>query len=271
MTARRRGRGATGLLELGGLLSDRDQRILRDTARHRFLTTRQIEQLFFFDHASALSGARACRRVLRRLEATGLLATLPRRIGGLQAGSASSIWTLAPAGARMLSYLGGDGITARLREPSSRFVEHALAIAEVHVALRQAERAGRFAVERLQVEQEGWRSYLGPSGVTEWLKPDLAVVTATPEFEDHWFIEADLGTEHLPTVIRKCRQYESYRRTGVEQADGNVFPVVVWAATTPLRAEKLRRAIRAQRTLDQALFRVCLLSGVADALAEAGS
>jgi len=58
------------------------------------------------------------------------------------------------------------------------------------------------------------------SGSRLTLKPDLYVLTAPrtnqqpSEFEDHAYIEVDRATESLPTLIRKCRQYETYRRSG---------------------------------------------------------
>lgn len=272
MTTRTRGRGRRGTQELARLLSERDQQILADLARHRFLTTQQIERLHFTDHATHLAAARACRRVLRRFEDTDFVCRLARRVGGLRAGSTTSIWSLAPAGARALSFLRGDGLATRLREPSVRFVDHTLAVAEVHVRLIEAARAKRFELSNVQIEQEGWRSYLNISGSPECLKPDLAVVSETKEFEDHWFIEVDLGTEHIPTIIRKCQQYQTYRQAGVEQqsADG-VFPVIVWVALNTARAEKLRRGIAEARALDQALFRVVELEELVDLIARGAS
>lgn len=262
MSTRTRGRGAAGMAEQAQALSARDRDILRSLARHRFMTTNQIERLFFFDHASSLAGARGCRRVLRRLDDADLAVRLPRRVGGLGAGSAASIWSLAPLGGRALAYLDGDGLSVRVREPSVRFVAHSLAVAEVHVRLAEAARTGVFELSQIQIEQEGWRRYLGLSGSTSCLKPDLAVVTATPDFEDHWFIEVDLGTEHVPTILKKCQQYQTYRQTGIEQADANFFPVVIWVAPTRMRAEKLWDAISGSRGLDQGLFRVTEMDGV---------
>ncbi|MDQ1742947.1 MAG: hypothetical protein QOE23_1286, partial [Pseudonocardiales bacterium] len=102
--------------------------------------------------------------MLRRLDDCGLAVRLTRRVGGYGAGSATSVWHLAPAGVRALSFLSGDGITTRVREPSVRFVEHALAIAEVHVRLIEAGRAGRFELTSVQIEQESWRSYQALAG-----------------------------------------------------------------------------------------------------------
>jgi hypothetical protein len=263
MTSRARGRGPDGLLAIARSLSPRDRQVLDAVARHRFLTTQQLERFVFHDHASALSAARTCRRVLRRLHQLDLVTPLERRVGGFGAGSATSIWHLAPVGARVLSFLSGDGLAPRIREPSVRFVAHTLAVAETHLRLIEAARTGRFELTSVQIEQESWRSYQTAGG-TEYLKPDLAVVASTEQFEDHWFLEVDLGTEHLPTIQRKCQQYQAYRQTGTEQAASDIFPVVVWIAPTERRAAKLTAAILGHRTLDQALFRVIVMDQLTD-------
>ncbi|MGW6423021.1 replication-relaxation family protein [Nocardia sp. NPDC055053] len=78
------------------------------------------------------------------------------------------------------------------------------------------------------------RTYIGTGGARLTLKPDLYAETASPpgsEYVDGAFIEIDMGTESIPTLIRKCREYESYRRQGIEQdrSDG-AFPVVIWSS-----------------------------------------
>ena len=123
----------------------------------------------------------------------------------------------------------------------------------------------------MQIEQEGWRSYLTGAGTTDLLKPDLTVVTATGDFEDHWFLEVDLGTEHLPTIQHKCQQYQRYHQTGTEQAQHGIFPLVLWIAPNPTRAQKLRQAINSARGLDQALFRIIDMDQLADTIAEASA
>lgn len=262
-----RGVGPEQLLSLASSLSTRDFDVLQSVSDHRFLTSSHIQKLHFYDHASLLSGTRSCRRVLRRLHRDGLLILLPRMIGGLGAGSGASVWHVSGTGKRILSVKDGSGTqlsAARVREPSIRFVAHALAIADARVTLTEATRAGAFGLAKVEIEPNSWRRYLGAFAARETLKPDLAVATtsADGEFEDRWFIEVDLGTEHLPTVLRKCAQYEAYRRTGDEQHRHGVFPVVIWLTNADVRAEKLQRAIRATRSLDRQLYRVTSLPGL---------
>jgi len=239
-------------------LSDRDWAVLDLVGSHRFLTTRQLHAFTFghHHHITAESAARVCRRVLLRLEGWGLLQRPVRRIGGLEAGSAASIWMLTTAGQRLRNLRAGLGAVGRVREPGEGFVRHYLAIADTHLALRAAQRAQQLELLNVEIEPAAWRNYTGPNGDPMVLKPDLYAVTATSEFEDHWFIEVDRGTESIPTLLRQCRQYEAYRRTGVEQADRGLFPLVLWVVPDEPRAAKLRQALTLARELDSALFRI---------------
>jgi hypothetical protein len=257
-----RGLGQARLLGLAASLSARDRSVLELLHEHRFLTTTHLYVLLFEDkHANEGTGLRVCRRVLARLHRHRLIEQLPRRVGGYGAGSSAGVWFLTPTGQRLRSLNSGDGATlppARVRDPSTRFVAHTLAVADVRVRLHRAARAGRFTIRTLETEPRCWRPYLGLHGGRETLKPDLALTTisADGQYEDAWFIEVDLGTEHLPTVLGKCAQYETYRRTGTEQGRRGVFPLVVWITTTGERAAKLRAGIHGTRRLDNALHRV---------------
>jgi hypothetical protein len=247
------------LAELLERLSGRDMALLELVGEHRYLTTRQLEAFCFFDHASTDSAARSCRRVLARLESWSLVERPIRRVGGTWGGSVSSIWMLTSVGQRLRSMRAGLGYVGRVRPPGERFIAHYLAIAEARLALVMAERSGQLAIGRVQIEPTCWRSFTGLGGAREILKPDMAAVTALSrdaEYEDHWFIEIDRGTESLPTLMKQCRLYEVYRRTGVEESTSGVFPLVLWVVPDEVRAGKLRAALAASSGLDQQLYRV---------------
>lgn len=253
---RRRGPGRPGLVALNARLSDRDMAVLNLVQVHRFMTTAQIAGFLFHDHASDGSGARVCRRTLSRLDGFGLLQRPLRRIGGLVAGSAASVWFLSSMGLRLINLRAGDGATGRVRDPGERFVRHYLAVADVHLELVKQERVGIWDLVEVQTEPSGWRRFTGLGGARETLKPDLYAVTATGEFEDHWFIEVDRATESVATVLRQCEAYEYYRRQGDEINRNGVFPVVVWVVPDEHRAAKLRDAIKSARGLTGELYRV---------------
>lgn len=250
--------------ELASWLSERDMAVLQSVSDHQFLTVRQVEALHFGDHAPT-SGARIARRTMARLREYHALGTLERRIGGLRAGSAGLIHYLDSVGDQLLHGRSGRAAHRRKVEPSSRFVAHRLAVADVHVALTQAERLGTFEVVACAVEPQAWRRYTGHSGARLILKADLSADTAVPPGGDlvhGWFVEVDLGHEGIQTLLKKCRDYEAYRRSGVEQDRTGGFPVVVWSMThtDPDKAERrrtaLRAAIDADNDLPSKLFRV---------------
>jgi hypothetical protein len=248
-----------GRLELNQLkdsLSDRDLNVLRSVASHRFVTTRHIDRLHFAGLAGDGWGTRMCRRVLKRLHEQRVLTHLDQRVGGVRAGSASYVWQVGPVGDRLLRLDTGRRIRARQHEPSQWLLKHCLAIADAHVALVHAARSERFDLLDVATEPSCWRRFMGIAGEPRVLKPDLAVVTASGSYEDHWFVEIDLGHEHLPTILDKCRMYEAYRSSGIEEEQRGVFPLVAWVMHTDERATKLREALSSTRQLDSDLFRV---------------
>ncbi|GAA1508623.1 replication-relaxation family protein [Nocardioides humi] len=261
------------LLELAEQLSERDQRVLGSLEEFRLLDTRQLQRLHFADHATPLAAARATARAMQRLEGLGLVAALERRIGGVRRGSASYIWQLAATGERYLRTLHrhadqqsgqwGSRRRRRYMEPGVTFVNHTLAVNDVAVGLLEASRdVASFAVEELVPEPRNWRSFLGPGGETRWLKPDLTAVAIMAdeegEYEEHAFLEIDLGTEHLPRIQAKCRVYADYAATGAYQAEHGLFPAVVWLSPSPARRAALSAAVATTPGLDRPaeVFRV---------------
>jgi hypothetical protein len=242
--------GRRGLDQLRERLSERDLAVLSSVAEHRFLTARQVEELHFTDHASGLSGARVCRRVLARLSKERVLSRLARRVGGVRAGSASFVYALGPVGGRLLDD------HRRFTEPSALFLDHTLAVAEAHVELVKATRLELIELLSVEIEPSCWRRYVGRAGAVETLRPDVYVVTATGAFEHCWFLEIDRGTESPAALARKCRAYETYWRTGREQETHGTFPLVVWIAPDRERERRFLTLIGALRDLKRDLFRV---------------
>jgi hypothetical protein len=240
------------LPQLNQLLSDRDREVIHSIASHRFLTGKQLERFHFTDHASPETGARVCRSVLARLTREGILSRLERRVGGVRAGSASHVYCLGWTGRRLV----GETTARRVSEPSRTFLEHTLAVAEAHLMLREAASHGEFELVEVQIEPVCWRAFTGANGAPARVRPDLHVISGRGELEYCWFLEIDLGSEHRPTVVGKCRTYEEYWRTGLEQQRSHTFPLVVWVTPDQDRASELDRAIRGARTLKQELFRV---------------
>lgn len=239
-------------------LTARDIRLLEDLERYRLLTTRQIQRLHFpaipfGEHVTVSAATRGTTRILHRLEALGVVARLERRIGGTKHGSANTIWQLGATGERYLRTRHGHPRRRRFDEPSLTFIAHTIAVRDVLAAIVEHAKPQQYEVLSSDVEPDCWRIFTTGTGTTT-LRPDLFVVTADPDTETHSFVEVDLGTEHLPAVIRKCRIYQRYFRTGIEQAQRGLFPAVVWLVPTAKRGRMIREAVRAARDLDADLF-----------------
>jgi hypothetical protein len=238
-------------------LSLRDLGVLDDLEGFRLLTSRQIQRLHFAvgaEHATVSAATRATQRALTKLESFGLLDRLQYRVGGVRHGSQGIVWQLTSSGSRLQQERSGNHNRHRYAEPTTLFVDHTLAVAEIGVQVRELERAGRIEVLELATEPANWRSFLGSNAQAVTLKPDLALVTASGDYEDHWFIEVDRATEHLPKVLAKCVAYARYAASGLEQQSRGVFPRVLWLTPTQDRATAIGNAITDTATLPADLF-----------------
>ena len=235
-------------------LSERDSAIVASVGRFKYMSARQIEELHFSDHATPLTGARTCRRVLERLIRADLLWRLERRVGGVQAGSASYVYALTPLGYRLM--VDGDDVRVRRHEPSAEFLDHTLAVAQLAVDLHRQARSGSIDLIDIEPEPACWRRFtVGLEGV-QTLKPDLSVSLRAADYEYHWFVEVDLSTLSAAAVVRKCQLYDRYWSTGIEQDRSGLFPRVLIVTTNARRAGVLERAIGEARHLSAKLFAV---------------
>jgi hypothetical protein len=260
----RRGRISTRRVELvRRQLSDRDQLILSAVEDLHLLSARQVERAIFID-GSPLTRARRCRAALQRLTESGCLARLERRIGGVRAGSAGFVYALAPFGQRVLNP--GAVRLRRVREPSTAFVDHVLAISELWVQLLEAERGGRLKLIGFQPEPTCWRSFSGIS-VVQWVKPDAGLVTATNDWELHFFVEVDLATESQTVIRTKAATYAGYWQTGNEQTERGVFPRVLYLVPDDRRKGRIVETLSRLPAEQWQLFQVALFDQAIDVMA----
>lgn len=256
--------GRIALDRLTRLLSERELAVIHSVATYRYLTGHQIEQLHFQGHATKDTAARTRRRVLERLVAGRFLDQLPRQIGGVRGGSGAHVFALGTVGYRVVHGEARRSGTPRDGGPSTTFLAHTLAVAQVGIDLTTA--AGRDGIERVTIATEPncWRSYQRGLGGTEALKPDLYTEVITSEFEDRWFIEVDRATESLTAIRSKCQTYLDYYRTGIEQQRSHIFPHVVWSVPTDKRARQIEDVIRRMASVPDGLFTVTLESGTVE-------
>lgn len=247
---------ARRLAALRSGLSDRDWQIVTTLARVRVATADQLERLWFAD----VSRRRAQQR-LTALTKRRIIARLPRAIGGVRAGSRGHVYSLDVVGARLAGL--SDGRRSHGPQPVGRpYLAHALAISEVYTGLVVADRAEQLRLVRFVAEPGCWRSFYGAGGARTTLKPDGLAVVALDGYEDHWFLELDLGTESAAAITRKLGVYRSYWQSGTEQNRTGVFPKILWLVPDAGRAAVLSGIIARQPVEAQMLFVVALQADV---------
>ncbi len=235
------------LEELEPSLSDRNKKVLRSIQAYRYLTTSQIQRLHVIDAATPSAALRATSRNLKKLKELHLIDSLDRRIGGVYSGSGSSVWYLDAAGEHLLRLT--DNKKARPHkasfEPSPYFLVHTLSVSECVVRLTEVCRKKGMHLTEAQNEPYCWRPY-NSAGKIIALKPDLFAITLCHMYEDRWFFEIDLATESPIKVIEKCHRYHQYYRSGLEQEQYGVFPLVVWIVPDAARKSSIEIRIKAE-------------------------
>ena len=199
------------------------------------------------------TGQRLARRHLARLTDLRVLARLGRRVGGVRSGSQGYTYSLDVIGQRIAQT--HHTRTIRRPTPSDFFVDHTLAVTEVFVLFHEEMAVGGIESTRFVSEPDCWRTFVGHAGRTQTLRPDAFVEWPTEEWELRAFIEIDRATEHPGRIARKCEQYVRYWRTGVEQRESGVFPVIVWLAPSARREAVLSAVVLTLPADDQSLFR----------------
>jgi hypothetical protein len=261
---------STAIKALRAQLTQRDYGLIKRVSELRFVSGAQLARLHFAEASDAAANARAARRALLRLTRLDVLERLPRRVGGVRAGSAGFIYRLGRAGQRIAAECGWQPELRRRRSavPGTLFVNHALKVAELHTRLMEADRSRSIELLELAAEPACWRSY---GGQRQTLKPDSYVRLGVGEYEDSYFIELDLATEGSRALDRQLRLYLDYAASGIEQAEHGVLPRVLWLVPSDERASVIRECIaRLPRSADE-LFAVARFDDAIEAMSDATS
>lgn len=248
-------------------LDARDLAVIESVSALRFITGSQLTRQHFADAATSDANARAARRCLLRLVRLGLLARLPRQVGGVRSGSAGFVYHLDVAGQRLAAAQGWQPDRRRRRSqlPGTFFLKHTLAVAELHTLLIEGDRASRFELLELVAEPACWRSYGGTHNQGQaTLKPDSYARIGVGDYEDSYFIEVDRGSEGGATINRKLKEYVAYAGSGKEQEKRGVFPRVLWLALDESRVEAISWCIRQLPFVDRELFAAAPLATAGD-------
>jgi hypothetical protein len=246
----------------------RDRQVVETVARLSLVSGGQLSDLFFYSISNISTRTRRARRVLARLVEQRVLDRLERRQGGAGGGSDSWVYALGPAGRRMVAYWAGEGLprSRSAHEPGAAWTAHTLAVTDLYVRLREAERAGRVELLAFDAEPACWRGYTRLGGAVGVLKPDAYVRLGIGEFEDSFFVEVDLGSERRGQLTRQHRAYQEFFRSGVEQANTGVFPLVLWLVPDARRAALLKDIHRGLPEQARRLFTVVTSERALDVL-----
>ena len=222
-------------------VTSRELETLLQLACFHYLTSLQLAG-FLFDGASVTAGTRSAgtRRALAGLARRNLIATTPRLIGGPGGGSARRAYLITPYGYQCL-----ETHDRRAGPPPTRrgtlFVEHALATAEVALAVRRGARAK--PGHHLVSWESDWE--IATTLPNSPIRPDARLVYATADCEVDAFVEVDLSTERPVVFARKIARYLALYRSGAWRTRLAVWPVVLVVTPSAVRAVSLRRTTEA--------------------------
>lgn len=236
-------------------LSPRDIALLETLARVRIASGSQLERLYFHTLKPRSQSVKR-GHVLKRLVEARTLIPIERRIGTAGGGSDKQCYALDSAGVRVLQLRAradGSAPVRRSRIPGDRFVSHALAVTEVYVSLIELSRLGGFRLAAFVVEPR-WSDGIGGT-----LAPDAYVELERGGARYTWWLEADLGTESLPTVQRKLAAYLEFVRRGQVGPEG-VVPWVLIGVATEGRQRAVQQLVNNLPEPASYLFRVGLLT-----------
>ncbi|MHB8665644.1 MAG: replication-relaxation family protein [Acidimicrobiales bacterium] len=212
----------------------------------RMASTDQLRRLHFVGLSE-----RAAQRCLARLSRQRIAARISRRVGGIVPGSAPWTYSLGVTGQRLLGIAGPRG--GRVRKPGAQsplLLRHTLLVTEVYVRAVETTRASPLQLLGFATEPDCWRTLPDKTR----LRPDAELTLGGEGYEDHFFIEADTGTEGQGVIKRKLAAYSKLFQSGVEQEATGVFPRVLFVTLTHERSRQLNGLIGRQRDPAKALF-----------------
>jgi hypothetical protein len=208
---------------------------LRLLAAFRALGRAQLEAFLFADERLTAASRRVVvHRILRQLRERGLVQAFVKP-GPAATGGGSRAYVLTPAGQRV--YAADDPSYPRqIRTPSTVLLEHAIALADVAIAFRDA--AARATDIAFSWESD-WEAVarMGSAVVI----PDALVTLERKGWRTRAFIEADRATEREGAFARKLRRYIEFYRSDAWRASFGAWPLILTVTTSDAHARSLCR------------------------------
>ncbi|MBO8161349.1 MAG: replication-relaxation family protein [Thermosipho sp. (in: Bacteria)] len=245
-------------------LTNRDKEVLKAIYFHRFITTKQLTELFFRYHFNE-EGKRVginkypnviARRRIKKYRENKLIKSF------YPAYNQDMIHSIDEKGLMIVAGLLGttfNKLYFNKREDilSYGLAQHAIKLNDLYIKLlRESERLGgeiiKFQVERLNLtifEYKDKKYRFQPDAFMIY-KPNKNVNKVRM-----YYIELDNDTESPKRYAQKVEEYESYYNTKEFQRIYKTFPKIITVTTTPGRIERLKRAAKTKLDWDYVLFK----------------
>jgi hypothetical protein len=229
----------------------------------RIATARQLQALAgVLNDASA---TRRFRRLLAQMTEQRLIARLDRVIGGARSGSGGFVYRLDIAGQR----LAGGSENRRPWTPRPSWLNHALAVTQLYVdLLAETARSATIKLVSFQAEPACWRQFSEGYGQLTTLKPDAYLQLLSADYESHFYVEIDQGTESPATLERKLAVYYHFWLAGGAEQTNGVMPLVIWIVPDGRRLEVVRQVLGRQSGELRNLHRVVVADEAVKRLVE---
>lgn len=211
---------------------------------HRFLTAEQLNRLF--------GEAANVHSTLSRLVEAGYLAGIKRPV--LNRDTPDTVYALAQRGADLIaSDLGTDRKLVRWKKYHNYvgllFVEHRLAVNDVHIAFAVGARLHGYRLEEWRYEVPIREDIDDPDELSPplRLRPDAYFKIVVGVRRMHFFLEVDMGTESHIRFAGKIRRYVAYKESRLFRVrfGGRSYRVLT-VAVTVTRVRALKRVTSAQ-------------------------
>lgn len=219
------------------IATQRDYEIVQLIGRFKQMTSGHVKVLKFATNNSATP----CMKALKRLVDRGYLKYIERRlIGGGGGGSGQYVYQLGSHGWKLLGKEGKYW-------PYRSIDYHTLAIADMFVMVKLAERQGALQVVTYENEPDTWHEVAGVQ-----LTPDLYLELDLIHKQQRLalWVEVDLGTERQSVLKDKfARYWHAYQNTELE-----VFSLVLFITPDEQRTYDLTRWLKQGESEQQNLF-----------------
>jgi hypothetical protein len=167
-------------------ITERDVRLVSKCAAAQWLTTGQIQRMFFGD-----STPDAVRKRLRKLADAGYLqSSQPHRMAEM----------LHAVGRQGQSLLAQKGLDIRVGRKTPDHIEHCIGINDIRIAVESARWRAHYFFAHWELGQFGWNYAVIPD----------AVFSVQTDWRMTFMAEYDRGTEGREVLLRKLRQYEGF-------------------------------------------------------------